>query len=270
MNHISFTAFDEKILRRAAEILENESFVGKITELTGEPVSRILKAMPKVATVQIQKAVRAALRTALKLALNGFDSQTGLEPPPWMFKVASGLAGGASGFIGLPALAIELPVTTVLILRSIAGIARKKGENLNDPEVRFNCLEVLSLSPRSRRSAARGAVAQTSYYAARAFLARAVSEATANLLERGVGQATAPAIVDLVGTVAGRFGVVVTQKSAAGAIPVVGAIGGAAINLAFMDHFQKLAWAHFSIRKLERKYGRDQIRVRYEDHVERA
>jgi hypothetical protein len=119
---------------------------------------------------------------------------------------------------------------------------------------------VLALAPKGRR----GLVSETSYYAARTFLAKTVSEAAANLLERGIGRAAAPAVVDVVTIVGSRFGVVVTERVAAGAIPVVGAIGGAALNLAFMDHFQKLAWAHFSIRKLERTHGAAPIRLQYE------
>jgi hypothetical protein len=48
------------------------------------------------------------------------------------------------------------------------------------------------------------------------------------------------------------------------ALPVVGAAGGASINLLFIDHFQNVAQAHFTIRKLERKYGQDAVRVEYE------
>jgi hypothetical protein len=38
--------------------------------------------------------------------------------------------------------------------------------------------------------------------------------------------------------------------------PVVGAVGGAAVNLIFMNHFQRIAEGHFTIRRLERIYGR--------------
>jgi hypothetical protein len=269
MTHIPLSAAEEQILRRAVEILERESFVARLTELTGEPVSRILKAMPAIASRQIHRAVQTSLKKALEVALKGFDQTEQKEPEPWVYRLASGFAGGASGFIGLPALAVELPITTVMILRAIAGIARKRGEDLNDPAVRMACLEVLALAPRSRKAAAKGLISETSYYAARAFLAKAVSEAASNLIERGVGRATAPVIVDVVATIGSRFGVVVSEKAAAGAIPVVGAIGGAAINLAFMDHFQKLAWAHFSVRKLERSHGAAHIRLKYEQFIVR-
>lgn len=56
----------------------------------------------------------------------------------------------------------------------------------------------------------------------------------------------------------------VTQKVAAQALPVVGALGGAAVNYAFIEHFQDVARGHFTIRRLERVYGKDKIRTEYD------
>jgi hypothetical protein len=64
--------------------------------------------------------------------------------------------------------------------------------------------------------------------------------------------------------IAARFGLVVTQKVAAQALPVVGALGGAAVNYAFIDHFQGVARGHFTVRRLERLYGKEKIRSEYE------
>jgi hypothetical protein len=63
--------------------------------------------------------------------------------------------------------------------------------------------------------------------------------------------------------IASRFGVVVTQKLAAQAVPIIGALGGAAVNYAFIDHFQEIARAHFTVRRLERRYGKDAVRTAY-------
>jgi hypothetical protein len=68
----------------------------------------------------------------------------------------------------------------------------------------------------------------------------------------------------LIAQVASRFGVVVTQKLAAQAVPVIGALGGAAVNYAFIDHFQEIARAHFTVRRLERSYGKVAVREVYE------
>jgi hypothetical protein len=57
---------------------------------------------------------------------------------------------------------------------------------------------------------------------------------------------------------------VVTQKVAAQALPVVGALGGAAVNYAFIEHFQEVARGHFTVRRLERLYGKDKIRTEYD------
>ena len=63
---------------------------------------------------------------------------------------------------------------------------------------------------------------------------------------------------------ASRFGVVVTQKVAAQALPVFGALGGAAVNYAFMEHFQEMARGHFTVRRLERVYGKNVVQTEYE------
>ena len=48
-----------------------------------------------------------------------------------------------------------------------------------------------------------------------------------------------------------------TQKVAAQTLPVVGALGGAAVNYAFIEHFQEVARGHFTVRRLERVYGKN-------------
>ncbi len=39
---------------------------------------------------------------------------------------------------------------------------------------------------------------------------------------------------------------------------------GALVNTVFMDHFQKVAQAHFRVRRLERKYGAARLRAHYD------
>ena len=47
-------------------------------------------------------------------------------------------------------------------------------------------------------------------------------------------------------------------------LPVIGALGGAAINYAFARHFHDLARGHFTVRRLERTYGRAMAQAEYE------
>jgi hypothetical protein len=68
------------------------------------------------------------------------------------------------------------------------------------------------------------------YFAARGLLAKSVAEAARFIAERGVLAEGAPVLVRFIAQIASRFGVVVTQKLAAQAVPVIGALGGAAVN----------------------------------------
>ena len=91
-----------------------------------------------------------------------------------------------------------------------------------------------------------------------------MSEAARYIAERGIVEEGAPVLVRFLAQIASRFGVVVTQKLAAQAVPVIGALGGAAVNYAFIEHFQDVARGHFIVRRLERSYGKDVVRAEYE------
>src|SRR5262249_15065333 len=90
------------------------------------------------------------------------------------------------------------------------------------------------------------------------------SEASTHLLERSAVSVSTPVMNSLVSEIASRFGVIVSERFAASAVPVLGAVGGATVNLIFMNHFQRIAQAHFTIRRLERRYGQALVRHQYE------
>ena len=70
-------------------------------------------------------------------------------------------------------------------------------------------------------------------------------------------------ITRLVTEVVSRFGLVLSERVAAGALPVLGALGGATLNVAFMDHFERVAQGHFILRRLEHAHGRELIQDLY-------
>ena len=96
------------------------------------------------------------------------------------------------------------------------------------------------------------------------FTVKTVSEAAKHIASQGIGKEAAPVLLKLIEQIATRFGVQVSQKMAAQAVPVIGAAGGALINTLFMDHFQDMAHGHFTVRRLERKYGEEVVRLAYE------
>jgi hypothetical protein len=82
--------------------------------------------------------------------------------------------------------------------------------------------------------------------------------------ERGLVEEGSPVLVRFIAKVSSRFGVAVSQKVAAQALPVVGALGGAGVNYVFVEHFQDIARGHFIVRRLERIFGKEVVRREYE------
>lgn len=175
-----------------------------------------------------------------------------------MVAAATGAAGGA---FGISALAIELPISTAVILRSIAAIAAAEGENPRHLETKLDCLQVFAFG--SQKTSKDNAT-ESGYFATRAAMAKAVSEAATYLAKKGLTKASAPALVRLVALIGSRFGIVVSQKAAAQMIPILGAAGGATINALFIEHYQQMAMGHFIVRRLEKIHGAEPVRLAYE------
>jgi hypothetical protein len=95
-------------------------------------------------------------------------------------------------------------------------------------------------------------------------LARGLVEIGDFVIDKSAIREGAPFLVRFLTQIASRFGVVVSQKVAAQAVAVIGAVGGAAVNLAFIEHFQDIARGHFTVRRLERIYGVDAVRAEYD------
>lgn len=208
-------------LRYAKSLLENPGLAARISNAVGTPIEKGLAMLPEGANDIIITTTRKALETALDFAVSTLDEQP-QKSANWIHKTLAGVSGAAGGMFGLPALAIELPVSTTIILRSIADIARSEGENIRSPEVRLACLEVFALGgPASNDDAV-----ESGYFAVRAALAKSLSDAVEYMTSRGVAQNTAPPLVRFITQIAARFGVPVTEKAIAQAVPALGAAGG--------------------------------------------
>ena len=258
---MNLEADDLHALKDAVDILENPGFAMHVTNLIGKPIEQAVDVLPESVSRRIGDATRSALQSSLRVAVSTMSNERALRPSNMMHKVLTTLSGAVGGAFGLPALAIELPVSTTIMLRSIADIARGEGENIRMAETQLACIEVFALGGHSPSDDG----AETGYYATRAALARAVSEAAKYLAEKGLAAEGSPAIVRLITQVATRFSVPVSEKFAAQAVPAIGGAGGAAINLVFINHFQDMARGHFTVRRLERKYGTEVIQREYEE-----
>lgn len=251
-------------LSRAKSLLERPSLAARLTDALGAPIEKGFKLLPERWSDTIQQVIHNSLNQALEVAIRSLEMNPGRQAGKRFHKIAIVATGAAGGAFGLGGLVVELPVSTILILRAIADIARSEGERIRSPEAQLACLEVFALGGAARSADA----AETGYFAVRSALAKMISEA-AGVMEIGLTGKGAPALVRFLGAVASRFGLTVSEKAAAMALPAIGAAGGALINSLFIDHFQDVARGHFIVRRLERTYGRELVRSEYQQLASR-
>lgn len=251
---------DLEDLKYAKILLETPCLAARLSNLLGTPIEKGFEHLPAKWKGIVQSATEKSLRTALNFAVQTLDDKVRRASNDKTHKMLVFATGAGGGSFGLPALAVELPVTTTIMLRSITDIARSEGEQIRLMDSKLACLEVFALGGPSKRDDG----TDSGYFFVRTTLARAISDATKHIAEKGLARGGAPVIVRFIAALASRFGIIVSEKAAAQAIPLIGAAGGALINTVFIDHFQNMARGHFIIRRLERRYGKDLVRYEYE------
>ncbi|AOI83613.1 MULTISPECIES: EcsC family protein [Burkholderia] len=257
---------DRDALWRAKQVLESPSLTMKLTGMLGAPVEKMIARLPDFATGKINDATQLALRKCLNIALRTLGKPPAPDAEPdkpsnLLHKLAvatTGAAGGAFGFLALP---VELPVTTTLIFRSVCDIARSEGEDLGSVDTQLQCLAVLGMGGNPDKQEED---ADLGYFVLRGALAQAISKASSDITTKGIAAHSSAAVFKLVQTVASRFSVQVTEQMAAKSIPAIGAVLGATVNTLFIDHFQQMAHGHFTVRRLERKYGPAAVKAAYQ------
>jgi hypothetical protein len=191
--------------------------------------------------------VEGALRNAYRVGTLGLDAASERRPRRRLSKLIAAASGGAGGFVGAPGIAADLPVTTCLMMRSIAQIARSHGEDLASADTRQACIEVFAFGgPETGDEDI-----DIAYWTMRGSLSHA-------------------SISLLISQVAARFGVMLSQKYLMQAVPLIGAAAGSTLNYAFMDYYQRMARVHFTLRALERRHDPAAVRACFDMLVRSA
>jgi len=186
-----------------------------------------MAAIPDGVKAQIGAVTERALLAAHGLAAKG-DRAPGRQGP-----LAAGMVSGAIGGAGGIATSVaELPVTITVILHAIRRAAREAGYDPDDPAIRAECLRVFAAgSPLATDDGV-----NTSFLSARLTV-------------------TGPALGQLIRTVAPRLATAMGQKLATQAVPVLGAVAGAALNAAFLRYYREMAEIRFALLRLSEQHG---------------
>lgn len=199
----------------------------------GGGIEAQMARLPQGVRVEIERAVTAALVRAHDVAALGrFAPDIGPRGATWA-AMATGAAGGAAGLAGS---LVELPVTITVMLHAIRAEAEAAGYDPNDPAVRLTCLEVFSAGSPLRGDDG----VNTAFLSARMTVA-------------GGGFQRVLAVV------VPRLTLVFGEKLALQAVPIVGAVTGAALNAMFLNYYRDVARIRFRLMRLSEVYGAEAV-----------
>jgi len=246
---------DLDLLREAHDCLEHPSLAARISSVVGTPIDIAMQLLPKRWYDGLHSMTEAAIHKALTAAVSSMRRDHEASAHEGLYRALAAGSGAVGGFFGFAGLMAELPITTTLMLRTIAEIARDEGEDIHTPESQRACVEVFAFGGRTEMDDA----AETGYYGVRLALAAYMGN---QALATGE---TVAITARLVHAVAHRLGMPLSQRAAANLVPAVGAVSAAAVNTIFMQHFQSMARGHFRVRHLERKYGPEIVKANYDN-----
>ncbi|MCB4456361.1 EcsC family protein [Leisingera sp. McT4-56] len=176
----------------------------------------------------VRAGLTGATETALRVAMKSASQSRRLVPDqkPGVDRMVSAAMGAAGGAAGLPGALVELPATTAFLLRTIQSAAAAEGFDPEAESVTFDCIQVF---------AAAGPLAE---------------DDGADLGFISVRLGLPGGLHKLIAQVAPKLGAVLGQKLAAQAVPIAGAMAGAAVNYVFAGYYREMAHVHFGLRRL--------------------
>ncbi|KAF0173109.1 MAG: hypothetical protein FD162_1987 [Rhodobacteraceae bacterium] len=208
----------------------------------GGGLEKQMALIPAPLRAQIDRAVVSALTAAHGLAGLAEEGPQMGRSASTLAAMATGAAGGAGGVLTSVA---ELPVTITVFLHAIRAEAIRAGYDPSEPGIRAACLEVF----------AAGSPLQGDDGVNSAFLSARMTLSGA-------------AIQKVIATVAPRLAASMGQKLAAQAVPVLGALSGAALNAAFLTYYREIARIRFALMRMAETSGGEAVVAAFAKAIE--
>ena len=201
-----------------------------VLNMIGIKAEFLLDRLPTSVRTRMDRITLAALNRAFDAASLSRGLLT--ERGDWFNRMLSTTSGAVGGMAGIAGAALEMPLTITLLLRAIMDIAAEHGIDPDSDIARREALTVF---------AAAGPL-NSDEGADLAFLAARMS-------------ITGQTVQGLIARVAPKLSASLTQKLAAQAVPVLGAVAGGAINYSFTRYYQEIARVNFGLLRMSRESG---------------
>ncbi len=212
-------------------------------EWAGQYAERGLAFLPPEWREALHARARAALAWAWQRATTGMDRPpTGRAAPARLYRLLAAGSGAVTGAAGLPGVLADLPTSTLLVLRSLAAIARARGLNIRAADVQTACLEAFTFGGPTDEDDD----ADLAFWSARAAV---------------------PVLADMLPQVAARLSARLALMLPARAVPLVAVAASAGVNWQFAGFFQEVGDILLALLPLERLHGRTRVRACFEAMV---
>lgn len=209
-----------------------EGITMQLLSSAGGQIENVYLALPQ----PVRKPVEAATLRALEGCFTAahLSRKSGMRDQSQRMNSALATAMGALGGLGgLPTALVELPFSTVLLMRAIIAISLEYGFDPHHEETRRDCLQVFAAG--GPMEADDGA--DLGFVLARVTL-------------------TGVALNTMLTRIAPRVAAMMGQRLATRAVPVLGAAAGAATNYAFAQYYQEMAHIYFGLRRMSEDSAR--------------
>jgi hypothetical protein len=267
-----------RFIEEAANFLEKPSALVKATDRLGKPLDKLQDYLPQPVQQLVKQALNHALKSALQAALKTLpaakvnphswdEALNATRRMAWTHTAAVTTTGAIGGALGTAAMLVELPLTTSLILRSISSMAQQWGHDLRHSEIQMQCLYVFTLgSPKSSADDEMDAAyisARLAYHGLIRELASFIATHSVKDVIFALEKGTFPALVKFASLFVPALERTVLRGVLTKSIPVMSAIGSAALNAAFCKYFTQAARYHFGLMHLENVHGTEQVHKHY-------
>ena len=240
-------ALTAELDRLAARQLASRGMLMRGVEAVGRLTEGAATTLLGLSPIQLEKVLESAFKQLYDLSGRSDGINLVRQAPLIANRAAAVASGAAGGWFGLAGIVPDLVASTTVIFNSIQKVARQHGFDTTDPMVRLECLAVFQF----------GEPGEDGDAAAKSFLAN-------RLLTNG------QTVSALISRFASQFAARLTTKLGAQAVPVLGAVTGAAINYAFVDYYEGVAQIHFRLLRLAQDHPDLDVDAEYAHALARA
>ncbi len=213
-----------------------DGFTGFL-EWAGQHTERGLAFLPVGWREQLHARARTALAWAWQRAVAGMDrAPTRRAAPTRLFRLLTAGSGAVTGAAGLAGVLADLPASTLLVLRSLATIARARGLDIGAADVQAACLEAFAYGGPTDDDDD----ADLAFWSARA---------------------AAPMVAEMLPQVAARLSGRLAAMLPTRAVPLVAVAASAGVNWHFTGFFQEVGDILLAMLPLQRQHGRARVRA---------